>query len=372
MIKHIIEILLVLFCTAGPLQAQVYESRKLAEIGELLPKSCLPGNDSIFNCPQIIKGKSLVVNYNNKHEIKHLGISLFSPVTKEMINLPVCNFIERMMMELVLQRSMKDVVSKLQQYRITLTKNGIEFGGGYFTSLPRTLDVMQNPVQFSIQKDSCYIAYWKYGNNDVLSISFPVSRELIFGTDKKESDQISRELFSNCDCDTVVGGISTVIDSDLFLQDNSDLYVSKGHFYLADKINSSTYYQRSGNKYQLIFNSEYPAESLVNLLITKQETTLVLKTTHRVYGGFTPEFSIPLSQLFCLFNTGFSTYCIFNRTDSDEVHVSAVLSNNDFGYIHLLRIKTTTGQLFTDNGILTADLYTNIPLHNLKNLLTNY
>lgn len=372
MIKHIIDILLFLFCTAVSLQGQVYESRKLAEIGELFPKSCLPGNDSIFNCPQVIHGKSLIVNYNNKHEIKHLGISLFSPETKEMINLPVCNFIERMMLELTLQRSMKDIVSKLQQYRINLTKNGIEFSRGYFTSLSRTLDVIQNPVQFSIQKDSCYIAYWEYGNNEVLSISFPVSRELIFGTDKKESDQMSSELFSNCDCDADVSEISTENVSDLLLQDNSDLYVRKGHIYLADKINSDTYYQRSGNKYQLIFSSEYPAESLVNLLITKPEKSLMLKITHRVYGGFTPEFSIPLSQLFCLFNEGFTTYCIYNRTDSDKVQVSAVLCNNDFGYIHLLRIKTTIGQLFTDNGIITADLYTNIPQHNLKNLLTNY
>ena len=332
----------------------------------------MPGNDSIFNCPQIIQGKSLVVNYNNKYEIKHLGISLFSPETKEMINLPVCNFIERMMLELALQRSMKDVVLKLKQYRINLSKNGVEFSRGLFTTLSRTLDDIQNPVQFSIQKDSCYNAFWEYGNNEVLSLTFPVSRELIFGTDKKESDQISSELFSNCDCDTAVGEISTANDSDLLLQDKSNLYVRKGNIYLANKINSDTYYQHSGNSYKLVFNSEYPAESLVNLLITKQPKSLMLKITHRVYGGFTPEFSIPLSQLFCLFNAGFTTYCIYNRTDSEKVHVSAVICNNDFGYIHLLRIKTTAGQLFTDNGILTADLYTNIPQHNLKNLLTNY
>lgn len=372
MTKYILNILLVLFYSAGSLQAQIYASQKLAEIGGLLPKNCMPENDSIFNCPQVIQNKSLIISYNSKHEIKHLGISLFSPETKEMINLPVCNFIERMMLELALQRSAKDIEATLQQRRVSLRKNGIEFNKGYFTSLNFTLDDMQNPVQFSIRKDSCYTVYWKYENDDVLSMSFPVSRELIFGTDKKESDQLTGELFSDCGCDMAIEKKSETNDSDMILQDNSDLYIRKGSIYLTSKINSDTYYQRSESKYQLVFNSEYPAESLANLLTAKQGKSLILKITHRMYGGFTPEFSIPLSRFLCLFSTGFSTYCIFKRQNLDKIQVSAVLCSNDFGYIHLLRIKTTSGQLFTDNGILTADFYTNIPQHNLKNLLTTY
>lgn len=372
MTRYILNILLALFYSAGSLHAQIYTSQKLADIGELCPKSCLPENDSIFNCLQIIQKKSLIISYNNKHEIAHLGISLFSPETKEMINLPVCNFIERMMLELALKQSAKDIETKLQQSRVSLKKNGVEFNHGYFNSLKYTLDAMQNPVHFSIHKDSCYTVYWIYENNDVLSMSFPVSRELIFGTDKKESDQIIGELFSARGCDMAIEKEAEINDADLLLQDNSDLYVKNGSIYLTNKINSDTYYQRSGGKYQLVFNSEYSAESLANLLITKQGKSLVLRITHRMYGGFTPEFSIPLSQFLCLFNTGFSTYCIFKQLDMDKVQVSAVLRNNDFGYIHLLRIKTTSGQLFTDNGTLTADFYSNIPQHNLKNLLTTY
>lgn len=356
----------------GSLQAQMYESQKLAELGALVSKSWLPGNDSIFNCPQIIQGKSLTITYNSKHEVKHLGISLFSPETKEMINLPVCNFIERMMLELTLQRSTQDVVSKLQQYSVTLAKNGIKFNQGYFTSLSGTLDAMQNPVKFSLRRDSSYTAYWKYGEDDVLSMSFPVSRELIFGTDKKESDQITGESFNSSKCDTTFEEVLKVDVSVLQANRNSEIYVREGQFYLSNKINSNTYYQRSGSKYQLVFNSDFPAESLANLLITKQGKSLALKITHRMYGGFTPEFNIPLSRLSCLFSPGFSTYCILNRSDLGKIQVSAVFRSNDFGYIHLLRIKTTPEQLFTHNGTLTADLYTNIPQHNLKNLLTTY
>lgn len=372
MTKYILNILLVILFSAGSLQAQIYTSKKLAEIGELFPKSCLPEKDSVFSCPQIIQKKSLIISYNDKHEIKHLGISLFSPETKEMINLPVCNFIERMMLELSLQQSVIDIEARLQQSRVYLRKNGVEFNRGYFTSLNSTLDDMQTPAQFSIRKDSCYTVYWRYGSDDFLSMSFPVSRELIFGTNKKESDQIIGELFSEAGCDTVTEKNPGIIASDLQLQNNSDLYLKKGSAFLTNKINSDTYYQRSGSKYQLAFNSQYPAESLANLLTTKQDKSLVLKINHRMYGGFTPEFSIPLSRFLCMFNAGFSTYCILKRLGLGQVQVSAVLHNNDFGYIHLLRIKTTSRELFMDNGTLKADLYTNIPEHNLKNLLTTY
>lgn len=372
MTKYILIILLVLFLSKGSLQPPEYVSKKLADLGELLPKNCLPEKDSIFNCSHIIKKKSLIISYNNKHEVKHLGISLFSPETKEIINLPVCNFIERTMLELALQQSANEVAARLKQSRIILRKNGLEFNNGFFTSINSTLDAMQNPVQFSIHKDSCYTVLWKYGDNDVLTMSFPISRELIFGTDKKESDQITIESFSETICDSVEVRNSSVMVSDLQLKSNSDIYIKKGSTFLTGKINSDTYFQRSGSKYQLVFNSEYPAESLANLLTSRQGKSLVLKINHRMYGGFTPEFSIPLNRFLCLFSKGFSTYCILKRLDLDQVQVSAVLHNDDFGYIHLLRIRTTSRELFANNGILTADLYTNIPQHNLKNLLTTY
>jgi len=216
------------------------------------------------------------------------------------------------------------------------------------------------------------MAYWKYGNDESLTMSFPISRELIFGTDKKESDLLTRELFSDSSCYAINEKKQDIQVSELKLLNNSDLYLRKGTKFISNKINSDTFYQRSGNIYQLAFNPQYPAESLANLLIEKQGKSLRLKIAHRMYGGFTPEFSIPLSRFLCLFDSGFTTYCFFNRPISDEIQVSAILYNNDFGYIHLLRIKTTSKQLFMETGTLNADLYTNIPQYNLKNLLKTY
>lgn len=358
-------------CIVNVLQAQTYSSRRLAEIGELVPIACLPTVDSIFNCPQITKGKSFVVQYNGKSEINHLGVSLFSPETKEMISLPVCNFIERMMLELLLQKSSAAIQSRLREYRINLSRNNIEYGNPFFTSLSSTLDDIQYPTRFSLYKDSCYTAYWEFGNEELLKISFPMSRELILGTDKKESDENIGELLTNGDCQQYLYPEATdnVSINELRPISGTDLYRHDGTVFLSDKINSHAYYQRSDSTCQAVFAPEYPTESLANLFITKRiENSLRLKITHKMYGGFTPEFTISLNQFICLFDKEFSTYCVLYHPDPNNVRLSVVLHNRNFDYIHLLRIKTTGEQLFLKNGTLTADFYTNIPQHNLKNL----
>jgi hypothetical protein len=227
------------------------------------------------------------------------------------------------------------------------------------------------PTQFTIHKDSLYTAIWEFSAGEEMSLTFPASRELIFGTDKKESDLYLGEMFEKDDCiNTFYSVDSVVIPENEFLAiTETDLYRRKGSSFMIDKINSDTYYRRTGNSYQLVFNTDYPMESLANVFITRQiPHSQVLRITHRMYGGFTPEFTIPLNRIFCLFDDGFSTYCLLQRTDKNRAQLSVVLHNSDFNYIHLLQIKTPRGQVAIANGVLTADLYTNIPLHNLKNL----
>jgi hypothetical protein len=179
--------------------AQTYSSAKMEELGSDIPADCLPSTNSIFDCPKIIKNKSLVVNFNQAHEISHLGISLFSDETKELLNLPVCNFIERMMLELVLETSTENLTHKLDRLKLTLTKNGLPYGEVRFPSISNVLEEIQMPAQFSILKeDDRYAAVWKYNREDQFVFTFPASHELIFGTDKKESDDIlNKSLFEN-------------------------------------------------------------------------------------------------------------------------------------------------------------------------------
>jgi len=369
--NRFIYIFLILSCIAFEIQAQTFATRKLTELFELFPKTCLPPVDSIFSCPQITKGKSFIVCYNKKKEIEHLGISLFSPETKKLINVPVCNFIERMMLELLLQKTSGDVQSKLREYEIHLQNDGVEYGKGKFLSLSAVLGNIQNPTRFSLNKDLVYTAIWDFGVNKSLRMSFPVSRELIFGTDKKESDENVGEMLLNDDCKKNFSPLrpEAIPENELIPVKGTDFYRRKGLVLMVSEINTDIYYQRSDNLYIPLFSPAYPRESLANVLLTKQiDNSMILKITHRMYGNFTPEITIPLNRFICLFDNEFTTYCLLHQTNAGKINVSVVLYNPNYNYIHLLRITANPEQLFIKNGILTADFYTNIPLDNLKNL----
>ena len=72
-----------------------FVSRKLRQIADQLPEGTLSPMDTIIEMPAIIEGKSIVMQYNDKGQICHLGISLFSEATKQILDVCLCNFLER-------------------------------------------------------------------------------------------------------------------------------------------------------------------------------------------------------------------------------------------------------------------------------------
>jgi hypothetical protein len=366
-----IHIFLLLACTAPALQAQTYFSRKLAEIGELFPYRCLPETDSIFYCGKILVRKPLVVKYNLKNEIEHLGVSLFSRETKEMINLPICNFVERIMLELVLQKTKAEAVETLTDYQVQLKKNKIEYGKAGFTSIRNVLENISQPVRFTILKETNYTVIWEYGN-ELLSMSFPASRKLIFGTDKKESDEElnSRLLLSNyTSCQSRSPEIIDYTEETFTPDIERKIVIRKGKSFLSKIINNDTYFIKSDDQYKLLLSKEYPEESLSNLIIENLENPgLKLNITHRMYGFFSPDFEIELKDFICYFKDNFNFYTASSGVNAGILKLTVVIHNTDFNYAHLLLITTPVENLFQENGIIKADFYSNIPQHNIKNL----
>lgn len=72
-----------------------FVSRKLKQIADQLPEGSLSSVDTIMEIPMIIEGKSIVMQYNDKGQVCHLGVSLFSEATKQILDVGLCNFLER-------------------------------------------------------------------------------------------------------------------------------------------------------------------------------------------------------------------------------------------------------------------------------------
>ena len=271
-----------------PLEDVHYSSRKIKQLVENLPVMNLPGKDSLIIIPQVLKEKAVTFKFDGTGKISHVGVSLFSQETKHIVGSKFCDFIERFFLELCEQQDVVSIKSKLIEFDVKLRFNNLDFGSGSFQSVRKVLDDMDMPAGFVLNLNDKYgQGIWSYRDN-TLELFFPLYRELIEGTDKKESDeqlyiQIS-DMIHLQDCD------EEVINQDGLKPYQNNIFVRKGERFQVQAMSSDIYYQKIGNGFTPLFEKNYPAFSLNNLFLTCSNGGHVkLKITHRQYGHFTPE-----------------------------------------------------------------------------------
>lgn len=374
----ILTIIITAFCSLAPLSLQAREaeektefaSRKLKQLSELLPLQSFPEQDTILEVPQVITGKSLVFLLNEKKMISHIGVSLFSHETKQMLDNNICNFLERCFLELLLQKDQAGVKAKLSEYHISLSLNGQEFGTGSFRSVSHILQVMDMPANFALRhKEKQAEAAWAFGNYQLCMV-FPLYRELIDGMDKKESDN---ELYHS---------LQVAVFTPVELEDEpvspadlqpfrGDVYVRKGEKFMIQHLSSDRYYgKEAGGGFGPLFSAQYPEYSMSNLFLTFGHAKgKMLQIAHRQYGHFTPEISIPLLNFLACFKDDFLTACHTGYNKKGELETMIVFSHKTLNYIHLMRVHIAKEQLFAAAPVLQADFYSNIPQHYINSLL---
>lgn len=129
-----------------------FVSRKLKQIAEQLPEGTLSSVDTIMEIPVIIEGKSIVMQHNDKGQVCHLGVSLFSEATKQILDVGLCNFLERFFLELLLQKDAVSIDRKLQEYHVVMYVDGQKVVVKNAKSFQRVLEKMNMPVNFSMRQ----------------------------------------------------------------------------------------------------------------------------------------------------------------------------------------------------------------------------
>lgn len=353
-------------CSAAQVE---FANNKLKQLAEQLPVSAFPDRDTILEVSQVIKGKSLVFALNEKKVISHIGVSLFSDETKQMLDKDICNFLERCFLELLIQRDETSVRRKLDEYHISLKVNGQEFGEGSFHSVVKVLQLMCMPVNFTLRNMGKQAeAVWLFGNY-CLCMQFPLYRELINGTDKKESDDelynlLQVAVFSPVDL------VDDPVTRESLQPKEGDVYVRKGDIFLIEPMSSDCYYTEENGRFVPLFQKQYPQYSMNNLFLTyRNGLGKTLQLTHRKYGHFTPEISIPLLNFLACFKDDFFTTCYTGYNKKGELETKVVFNHKTLNYIHLLRVCVDREQLFSAHPVLKADFYSNIPQHYINSLL---
>ena len=345
-----------------------YSSRKIKQLVENLPDMNLPRKDSLIIIPQLLKEKAVTFKFDGTGKIVHVGVSLFSQETKHIVGSLFCDFIERFFLELCEQPDAASIKSKLTEFDVKLRFNNSEFGSGSFQSVRIVLGDMDMPAGFVLNLQDKYgQGIWSYRGN-TLELFFPLYRELIEGTDKKESDeQLYIQMsdikhFQDCDEETITqGGLKPY---------QNNIFVKKGERFQVQAMSSDIYYQKIGNEFTPLFEENHPAFSLNNLFLTCSNGGYVkLKITHRQYGHFTPEVTVPLLSFLNMFRDDFMAYAHTAELKDHTLETIVVFNHNSLNYMHLMRVKTSLNEVFSPAPVLKADFYTNIPQHYLKTLL---
>ena len=368
--RRLITIGLFLLSTPLVLQGQndsIFANRKIKQLAEALMIP-MPETDTIMPIPSLINGKSIVFRYD-KQLLVHIGVSIFSDENKEMINKPICNFIERFFLELVEQKNTTDAKRKLEEFHVELSKNGAPFGSKGFNSVSNLLEIMIMPVEFRFeQKDMQGRALWTFDKHEI-ELVFPLYREIIDGTDKAESDRQIYHLLEMASQESVNQEEESLNNSYYSLLFNN-VYVLNGETFMVKNLTSNKYYLKEGNSFKMLFDKQYPEYSLSNLFLSsvlgKNKRLLI---THRQYGHFTPVLQMPLVNFLNVFSDEFLTYCHAGYTRKGELEIIVVFNHKLLNYIHLLQLRTSVQELFEEDKPLSCDFYSNIPQHYIKTLI---
>ena len=348
-----------------------FSLKKLEDIASQLPEKYLIDRDTIMKCPDICENKSLVIQYNNKHQVSHLGISMFSKETKAIINQPVCDFIERFLLELSLTGDSKEIISMLNHYDIQVQRNGKKFGEENVNSISAFLNEINDSVSFSLTKDDkAYTVVWEYGQQNMFAIKFPLNRELITGANKLESDNDLYDQLQDNNCNHIVDVKKNLSDASSLISNDGTIYISKGDTFLLSLINENIYYKKTNSGYELIYDDNFPNESLSNLFMGNNENNdLKIKVSHSMYDNFTPVYEMNLKDFICFFRNDFKIYTAFDQREPGVVNSTVIFENKQYNYIHLLIISTKKENIFDKDGVITASFRSNIPMHNINSIL---
>jgi hypothetical protein len=164
----------------------------------------------------------------------------------------------------------------------------------------------------------------------------------------------------------------TVSEANLAFDRDKNIFTKKGMEFMLAAINSNTYYQKAQNGFTLLFSKDFPAESFTNLVLENMGVmNHKLHVTHRMYGNFSPEFDISLNEFLCYFQEDFTifTAAFPDSKNSRQLKLTAILRNKEYNYIHLLLITAPIDNIFSQNGLLTAEFYSNFPQQNIRNLI---
>lgn len=359
-------ILVLCFYSLG---AQNFATRKLEYLSGLMTCS-LPRQSETFYCPSI-SSLPLLVEYDNAGTVTHLGIAIFPEDMKKSFGKQVCDFQERLFLELFLQKDETKARKLLNEHKILISN--INFGvGSLYVFLENSLRFASraNENGYILMKDSLtWISSW-YDSTRNFSLRFLSNYDLILGMDSKEAGIWFSEQLQNFHCDSLAI-VPPLVETGELEQLSRSVYVRRGKYLYVKSQNNHLYFSpdTATCTFHLLHNRKFIEESITNLFNhpNQQVEGLELQIKHLNYGK-SLLYRMKLSDFQCFMSDNYEIFTGITYLSPDTVKITVTYQGRFYNCWHDLHIQTTPDNLFSKTDTLKATLITFIPNQNIDNL----
>lgn len=330
---------ILLQLTTTPAWSQEYASEELKEMGSLLKRTS--------------------VDYKEEKDQKtgvvtHLGLRLF-PQDAPYPYGDILKFVERFALHV-------QIIGNKTERSLLLSDKKVSMSPLRLLPLDSLsqLNVISDGERFHVSWKNC-------------KVSFPKEYNLIFGQNKKESDDYFRNSLLAFYADRGSETADTTKRISVMMpRDSASYYVQEGANYIIHEVNSNRFYVKLNDSIMHpIYAEKFASESVANLMqqIVSSER-FILSVRQNLYGYRKATFAVSLKAFadYCA-STGCSPYIGIEEESETNVKAVVVYRNEFFGYNHLLYIDVPRTVLSKQEGEIKARLYCFIPTHNLKQRL---
>ena len=301
----------------------------------------------------------------NNGEVVHIGLSLFTPTQRQLLEEAQCNFIER----IALAGELPDFYGiGFRQY---LSDEKLEVLEGRFNDLKTFITDTTYIFQSTLVDGKTYIACWytPSGQERYLTLTYPANFHLIAGIGMTEAE----DRLYNSIRQTNVDKTEQYAPVEALLQriGNSPVYLLKGDIYFLPELNSNRYYLKDGSgHFSLLYSEDFPLETFANLTTgIELNNQYIIETKLVKYGYNVDQFTMPLRNwlAFCI-QSGCTPYFGVISQEKNEIIGELIMQNEALGYTHVMKLSLDPSTLKGRKGVIKARLNSYVPMSNVKAL----
>ena len=239
---------------------------------------------------------------------------------------------------------------------------------GSFDDLRRLCNDSLAAMNIYLADGKRYLLQFLHDSTDIVSLSYPADYRLILGTNMIDAE----DAFENSIRKTTIDATGEYDTPDQLLQQigQSKIYLLQGNTFLIPELSGNRYYVKDQDHYSLLYSSDYPCETMANLLTGTEISSTLQISVVLVKNNFkTDTFTVPLRQLvgYCL-SEGCTPYYGIISNEKENVVCELFMHNEMLGYTHIAKISFNPSVLDSNEGTINARMNCYIPLSNVKNI----